>query len=69
MTTPSFLNKTKKRQQILAIDLGSRATKSVLLDRRQDSFSLSRYAITDAPIYEKGIPQGLLTEHLRSIVE
>ena len=69
MTTPSFLNRTKKRQQILAIDLGSRATKSVLLDRRQDSFSLSRYAITDAPSYDKGLPQGLLTEHLRSIVE
>lgn len=63
------LNKTKKRNQILAIDLGSRATKAVLLDRRQDSFSLSRYSITDAPIYEKGIPQGLLTEHLRGVVE
>ena len=65
----SLANKAKKRNQILAIDLGSRATKAVLLDRKQDSFSLSRYAITDAPIYEKGIPQGLLTEHLRSLVD
>ena len=69
MTMPPFLSQTKKRNQILAIDLGSRATKAVLLDRRQDSFSLTRYSITDAPIYEKGIPQGLLTEHLRSVVE
>jgi len=69
MTTPSFLTKSKRRNQILAIDLGSRATKAVLLDRRQDSFCLSRYSITDAPIYEKGLPQGLLTEHLRSVVE
>ena len=69
MTISPLLNKAKKRNQILAIDLGSRATKAVLLDRRQDSFSLSRYAITDAPIYEKGIPQGLLTEHLRSMVD
>ena len=69
MTIPAFLNKPKKRNQILAIDFGTRATKSVLLDRTQDSFVLSRYAITDAPIYEKGIPQGLLTEHLRSIAE
>jgi len=68
MTLPPLLNKGKKRHQILAIDLGSRATKAVLLDRRQDAYSLSRYAITDAPIYEKGIPQGLLTEHLRSMV-
>jgi type IV pilus assembly protein PilM len=59
----------KKRSQILSIDLGARATKAVLLDRAQDSFSLSRYLITDAPIYEKGIPQGLLTEHLRGIVD
>ena len=69
MTLAAFLNKPKKRNQILAIDLGSRATKAVLLDRRADSFTLSRYLITDAPIYEKGIPQGLLTEHLRSIVQ
>jgi type IV pilus assembly protein PilM len=69
MTIPPFLSKSKKRNQILAIDLGSRATKAVLLDRRQDSFSLTRYTITDAPIYEKGIPQGLLTEHLRSVFE
>ena len=69
MKIPPMLNQAKKRNQILAIDLGSRATKAVLLDRKQDSFTLSRYTITDAPIYEKGIPQGLLTEHLRGIVE
>jgi type IV pilus assembly protein PilM len=69
MMIPPFLKKNKKRNQILAIDLGSRATKAVLLDRKDDSFALSRFAIVDAPIYEKGIPQGLLTEHLRSVFE
>ena len=68
MTIPQ-LSKAKKRNQILAIDLGSRTTKAVLLDRKQDSFALAKYSITDAPTYEKGIPQGLLTEHLRGIVE
>jgi type IV pilus assembly protein PilM len=68
MTMPPFLDRPKRRNQILSIDLGARATKAVLLDRKQDSFSLARYTITDAPIYDKGIPQGLLTEHLRSIV-
>src|SRR5579864_70644 len=68
MTIPP-LGKSKKRNQILAIDLGSRTTKAVLLDRKQETFALSKYTITDAPIYEKGIPQGLLTEHLRGIVE
>ena len=69
MSLTPILKKTKKRSQILAVDLGSRTTKAVLLDRKPDAFWLSRYLITDAPIYEKGIPQGLLTEHLRAIVE
>jgi type IV pilus assembly protein PilM len=69
MSMLPIANKTKKRNQILAIDLGSRATKAVLLDRRQDTYTMSRYSITDAPTYEKGMPQGLLTEHLRSVVE
>jgi type IV pilus assembly protein PilM len=69
MSLTPILKKGKKRGQILAIDLGSRTTKAVLLDRKQDSYCLSRYLITDAPIYEKGIPQGLLTEHLRAVVE
>ena len=69
MMIPATLKGTKKRQQILSIDLGARATKAALLDRTQDAFGLSRYIIMDAPTYEKGIPQGLLTEHLRGIVE
>src|ERR1017187_5849867 len=69
MTIPPFMQKSKMRNQILAIDLGSRATKAVLLDRRPESFALSRFAVLDAPISEKGIPQGLLTEHLRRVVD
>ena len=69
MMISAFLNKPKKRNQILAIDFGTRATKAVLLDRRPEGFALSRFTIMDAPIYEKGIPQGLLTEHLKGVVE
>jgi type IV pilus assembly protein PilM len=65
----NLLNNGKRRDQILAIDLGSRTTKAVLLDRKDESFSLSRFAIQDAPVYDKAIPQGLLTEHLKSVVE
>src|SRR5579862_1805783 len=67
MTIP-FLNGAKNRDQILAIDLGSRTTKAVILDRQPDGFSLSRFAVQDAPVYDKVLPQGLLTEHLRAIV-
>jgi len=67
MTFP-FLN-GGKNDQILSIDLGSRTTKAVLLDRANGGLSLSRFAVQDAPIYDKAVPQGLLTEHLRTLVE
>jgi type IV pilus assembly protein PilM len=53
----------------MAIDLGSRTTKAVLMDRVDKTLSLSRFVVQDAPIYDKALPQGLLTEHLRNVVE
>ena len=66
-----FLNSfsRKKRDQIIAIDLGSRTTKAVHLERRGNSLALCRYALLDAPIYEKKMSPELLSEHLRSVVE
>jgi len=63
-----FLNGGRS-DQILAIDLGTRTTKAVLLDRVDKGFSLARFAVQDAPIYDKALPQGLLTEHLRNVIE
>jgi type IV pilus assembly protein PilM len=68
MTIPNFKG-GKKRDQVFAVDLGSRTTKAVLLERKDNTFSLSRFTVQDAPIYDKALPQGLLTEHLRSIME
>jgi len=68
MTIPNFKS-GKKRDQVFAVDLGSRTTKAVLLERKDNTFSLSRFTVQDAPIYDKAMPQGLLTEHLRSIME
>src|SRR5271170_1649644 len=56
-------------KQILAMDLGTRTTKAVLLDRVDQGLSLSRFVVQDAPTYDKALPQGLLTEHLRNVVE
>jgi len=67
MTLP-FLNKGRS-DQILAIDLGTRTTKAVLLDRADKGLSLARFVVQDAPIYDKALPQGLLAEHLRNVVE
>ena len=53
---PPFLAGTsrKKRTQIIAIDLGSRTSKAVLLERRGETFLLTRYALLDAPISDDG---------------
>ncbi|HUA37043.1 MAG TPA: pilus assembly protein PilM [Candidatus Sulfopaludibacter sp.] len=54
---------------MISVDLGSRTTKAVLLERRGENFALNRYALLDAPIYEKTLPPELLAEHLKAISE
>ena len=53
----------------MAVDLGSRTTKAVLLERRGEVLALTRYALLDAPIYEKKISPEMLTDHLRQAAE
>lgn len=57
----------KKRDQMLAVDLGARITKAVHLQRRGDNLILSHYALLDAPIFDKSLPVDLLTEHLKAV--
>jgi len=57
----------KKRDQVLAIDLGNRTTKAIHLQRHGDSFTLSRFALLDAPLFEKFMSAEMLTEHLRAV--
>jgi type IV pilus assembly protein PilM len=64
-----FLNKGKRRSQMISVDLGSRTTKAVLLERRGEVLALTRYALLDAPIFEKKISPQLLGEHLRAVAD
>jgi len=59
----------KKRSQIMAIDLGSRTTKAVLLERRGEVIALTRYALLDAPVSDKKISTEMLADHLRAVAE
>ena len=54
---------------MISVDLGSRTTKAVLLERRGEIFALTRYAMLDAPIFEKKISPELLSDHLHSVTE
>lgn len=69
MALPFTSSRGKRRDQIVAIDLGSRATKAVYLQRKGETFNLVRFAILDAPIYEKNIAPDLLSEHLRTVMQ
>jgi type IV pilus assembly protein PilM len=53
----------------MAVDLGSRTTKAVLVERRGDHLALSRYALLDAPLFEKRLSPALLAEHLQKVSE
>jgi type IV pilus assembly protein PilM len=65
-----FINRAaKKRDQMLAIDLGGRTTKAVHVQRRGEKFVLQGFALLDAPIYDKSLSAELLTEHLISVCE
>jgi type IV pilus assembly protein PilM len=59
----------KKRTRIMAVDLGARTTKAVLLEQRSGVWTLSRYALLDAPIYDKKFSSEALSDHLRSVSE
>ncbi len=57
----------RKRDQMIAVDLGSRTTKAVSVERRGQGLALRGFALLDAPIYEKNLPPDLLTEHLKAV--
>src|SRR3954468_4631611 len=60
-------NSKKQRDRMLAVDLGSRTTKAVHVQRRGDNFALCGYALLDAPIFEKALSADLLSEHLKAV--
>ncbi|HXG47612.1 MAG TPA: pilus assembly protein PilM [Methylomirabilota bacterium] len=68
MGLPFISKQAKKRDHIVAVDLGGRTTKTVHLHRKSGRFELLNYSIIDAPAYEKGFSPDVLAEHLREVV-
>ena len=66
-----FLNGAarRKRAQVISVDLGNRTTKAVLIERRGETLALLRYALLDAPLFEKKISPELLADHLHAVAE
>ena len=59
----------KKRDSIIAVDLGGRTTKAVHLQKKADKYILTGYVLMDAPIYEKSLSADMLSEHLKAICD
>jgi type IV pilus assembly protein PilM len=57
----------RKRDQVIGVDLGSRNTKAVCLQRRGQGFALCGFTVLDAPVYEKTLSPDLLSEHLKAV--
>jgi len=66
---PFFSTEARKLDQIVAIDLGSRSTKAVHLQRKGERLNLLSYAIMDALSTEKAPSAEAMTEHLRNIAQ
>ena len=61
---PLLNNPLRRRDEIVAIDLGHRITKAVHLRRKGTTYQLQNYALLDAPIYEKAPAVESLSDHL-----
>src|SRR4051794_11548364 len=68
MAIPFFEGDARKSlDQLLAVDLGTRTTKAVHVQRRGEGLALCGYAMFDAPIFEKMLSAELLSEHLKAV--
>jgi type IV pilus assembly protein PilM len=68
MGVPFISSRAKRRDQVVAIDLGVRSTKAVHVQRRGETFSLVNYALLDSPVFDKNSAAELLTDHLKNVV-
>ena len=54
---------------MIAMDLGSRITKAVHLQRKGNGFALCGFALLDAPIFDKNLSVEMLAEHLKAVTQ
>jgi type IV pilus assembly protein PilM len=67
MGLPFINNHARKRDQVLAIDLGVRSTKAVHVERHGEKFRLTNFAVMDSPVFEKNLSADLLADHLKNV--
>lgn len=68
MALPFLSNSGKRRDQAVVIDLGTRVTKAVSIQRKGEAYSFAGFTMVDAPVYDRGISPDILSEHLKTVV-
>jgi Tfp pilus assembly PilM family ATPase len=67
MEFPFFNKRVKRRDQVVAVDLGTHTTKGVYLQRQGEILSLAGFAIEPAPQYDRKPSAAVLAEHLKKL--
>src|SRR4051812_35961111 len=67
MPLPFFNTRAKRRDEVIAIDLGGRHTKAVHVQNKGDRLTLAGYTIQDSPSEQSSFSVEVLAEHLKSV--
>lgn len=67
MSLPFFNTRAKRRDEVIAVDLGGRHTKAVRVQKRGDRLSLAGYVIQDSPSEQSSFSVDVLAEHLKGV--
>jgi type IV pilus assembly protein PilM len=67
MTLPFFNTRAKRRDEVIAIDLGGRHTKAVHVQMKGDRLTLLGFTVQDSPSEKSSISVDVLSEHLKSV--
>ena len=69
MGLPFLNSRVRRRDQVIAIDLGARTTKAVHLQRRGEKFALANYILLDAPSPDQSLSVDMIGNHLKDIAK
>jgi type IV pilus assembly protein PilM len=69
MALPFLSGGGKKRDQIVAIDLGTRNTKAVHVSSKGGALFLNNFVVMDAPVYDRAMSAEVLADHLKTVME
>lgn len=67
MQLPFLSKNAKRRDEVIAIDLGGRHTKAVHVQNKGGRFTLAGYTIQDSPAEQSSVTVDVLAEHLKSV--